>query len=121
MLPGSRTLANQLGMNGKVVVAPVTDAPALEGGSVPDGLYRLERGTENARALLIKGKSILEVGSLWGNIQGTWKMDGNHMVITTTDDDSACWPGTSDGWHAAWHRRVTWRTDSVSASDGELI
>ncbi|WP_426749795.1 hypothetical protein [Myxococcus sp. Y35] len=49
-----------------------------------DGLYRLDRGSENARALLIKGKSVLIVGKLWGSILGTWKVDGGPMVITTT-------------------------------------
>ncbi|GEN11008.1 hypothetical protein SAMN05443572_102127 [Myxococcus fulvus] len=63
---------------------PVTDAPALKGGAIPDGLYRLERGSEDARAMLIKGRSVLKVNSLYFNILGTWKVEGSRMVITTT-------------------------------------
>lgn len=54
---------------------PVTDAPAPKGGAIPDGLYRLERGSEDARAMLIKGRSILKVTSLYFNILGTWNVD----------------------------------------------
>jgi len=72
----------------------VTDAPALTGGTLKDGIYRLEQGKNlaYAAAMVIKGNNILWLDSVWSNTQGTWKVvDGKMQVhdFATCDTDGA--------------------------------
>ncbi|WP_228557886.1 hypothetical protein [Myxococcus sp. AB056] len=97
--------------------APVTDAPALKGGSVTDGLYRLERGSEDARALLFKGKSVLKVGGSWGNILGTWKVDGNHLVITTA---SSCYGTREEAFNETFRYAFAVKGDTLYLHEDEF-
>ncbi|RKH28255.1 hypothetical protein D7Y13_16845 [Corallococcus praedator] len=65
----------------------VTDAPPLTGGTLSDGLYRTERGIDSTMAWRIQGKSILVMSPVWRNRLGTWKVEGDRLIISLT---SAC-------------------------------
>jgi major membrane immunogen (membrane-anchored lipoprotein) len=61
----------------------VTGAPALTGGTIKDGIYRLEQGlgVDDAEAMFIQGNNILFLGHLWSNYQGTWKVANGKMEV----------------------------------------
>ncbi|TSC32337.1 hypothetical protein [Corallococcus sp. Z5C101001] len=66
------------------------DAPALTGGALRDGIYRLEQG-QGAEAMVIQGSSILFVEGQWSNSVGTWSVTGGRLAInlaTYCDDYS---------------------------------
>ncbi|NTX67321.1 hypothetical protein HUA74_42395 [Myxococcus sp. CA051A] len=62
----------------------VTNAPALTGGTLPDGLYRLEQGlgARSTEAMLIKGSSFIHLEQVWDNTLGTWKVADGKLVMT---------------------------------------
>jgi hypothetical protein len=71
----------------------VTNAPALSGGSLPEGLYRLEQGfdVEYAEAMLFKGNTVILLEQVWTNYLGTWKVNAGKLEVTrasTCDDFS---------------------------------
>lgn len=61
----------------------VTNAPALTGGNIPEGLYRLEQGldVEYAAAMLFKGKSVILLDQVWNNHLGTWKVNAGKLEL----------------------------------------
>ncbi|WP_338864507.1 hypothetical protein [Myxococcus stipitatus] len=63
-------------------VREAQNAPALTGGALADGLYRMEQGSHSIQGLRIQGKSILLIGRSWGNFVGTWKADGGKLTIS---------------------------------------
>ncbi|TSC32338.1 hypothetical protein [Corallococcus sp. Z5C101001] len=60
---------------------PVTDAPAFNGGTLRDGIYRLEQGRGTDEAMIIQGSSVLFVGDFWDNTLGTWKISNGRIAI----------------------------------------
>ncbi|MFP2923652.1 hypothetical protein ACLESO_00245 [Pyxidicoccus sp. 3LG] len=64
--------------------AEVTNAPALTGGNIPDGLYRLEQGLDvnSTEAMLFKGNSVILMGQVWDNDLGTWKVNNGKLELT---------------------------------------
>jgi len=58
--------------------------PALTGGTISDGLYRLEEGESAARAMVFKGTTLLRVGDLYENDIGTWSVSGATLSLATT-------------------------------------
>ncbi|MCP3098839.1 hypothetical protein LZ198_08115 [Myxococcus sp. K15C18031901] len=72
----------------------VTNAPAFSGGTLKDGLYRLEQGVDlaYAEAMYVQGNNILFLDSIWSNYQGTWKVTNGKLEVyraATCDDYSA--------------------------------
>ncbi|QSQ13829.1 hypothetical protein [Myxococcus landrumensis] len=65
-------------------VREVASPPPLTGGTLRDGLYRMEQGSHHSQALLIQGKSILLIGRSWSNFVGTWKADGGKLTVSVT-------------------------------------
>ncbi|AGC47303.1 lipoprotein [Myxococcus stipitatus DSM 14675] len=62
----------------------VANPPALTGGTLADGLYRMAQGSHHSQAMLIQGKSILLIGRSWSNFVGTWKADGGKLTVSVT-------------------------------------
>ncbi|MBU8900340.1 hypothetical protein DRW03_36020 [Corallococcus sp. H22C18031201] len=62
----------------------VTDAPPLAGGTLTDGLYRTEKGYGFREAMLIQGKSILLIAGNWSNFVGTWKTEGEKLIVSVS-------------------------------------
>ncbi|MBZ4376709.1 hypothetical protein [Corallococcus sp. AS-1-6] len=62
----------------------VTNAPPLTGGALTDGLYRTERGYGFREAMLIQGKSVLLIGGSWSNFVGTWKTEGEKLIVSVS-------------------------------------
>jgi hypothetical protein len=62
----------------------IVDPPELTGGTVPDGVYRLEEGTFGADAYVFEGSNVVSVGSLYANDFGTFTTSGNELTMTLT-------------------------------------
>lgn len=61
----------------------VEPVPELSGGSIADGLYRLQQGTFSSAALLIQGGRVLYIEDNY-NQEGQWRIDGNTLTTSYT-------------------------------------
>ena len=62
----------------------VDDAPPLNGGTIANGVYRLQRGTFGSIAYAFEGNTVVEISSNFGNRSGTWEADGGRLTMTLT-------------------------------------
>ena len=57
-------------------------APAQTGGVIPDGTYRLERGTFSAQVLVFAGNQFLDLDNSFANRLGTYQTSNGNISFT---------------------------------------
>jgi hypothetical protein len=101
--------------NNAAASKPVENPPALDGGTIADGMYRLSRGDSSPLVLYFQGGAVLKVGDSASNDLGRYTIDGSRITLTyetsCSVDGNQSYPGTPEkyafkatpaGLYTAW-------------------